>query len=95
MKDEINSLSAVLSYSIFPAYNAITRSISFTNDNDNSDDKDDGGGGGGGDMEILQASSFCLDMRMEEGGLDMIQLSGDWSREAEKVRRKVEMGIQG
>lgn len=80
MYDNYSSVAADLSYSIFPTYNAIVRSVNITNE-------------GTGNITLNRLASFSVDLPY--GDYDMIELRGDWYREAHRVRRKVEYGSQG
>jgi alpha-galactosidase len=78
--DNYSSVAADLSYSIFPKYDAIVRSVNVTNM-------------GKGNITVEALASMSVDFPYED--LDMITLSGDWAREAHRQRRKVERGTQG
>lgn len=80
MYDNYSSIAAHLSYSVFPQHDAIVRSVNITNE-------------GTGNITIEKLASFSVDLPYED--LDMIELRGDWAREAQRVRRKVEYGTQG
>lgn len=80
LEDEESALEATLRYSVFPAYNAVARSYTITNK-------------GNQDVEIKRAASFTLNL--DSGDWDMVQLTGDWAREASQERRPVNMGTQG
>ncbi|KAF1935875.1 alpha-galactosidase [Clathrospora elynae] len=75
--DNVSDVSAALSYSIFPQYNAIARSFSIRNN-------------GSGDIVIDRASSFSTDFPNVD--LEMIEPHGDWAHEFQTVKRKVEYG---
>lgn len=75
--DNVSDVSAALSYSIFPQYNAIARSFSITNN-------------GSDDIVIQRAASFSTDFPNLD--LDMIEVQGDWSHEFNRVKRKVDYG---
>ncbi|RMZ69909.1 alpha-galactosidase 2 [Pyrenophora seminiperda CCB06] len=77
MYDNVSDVSAALSYSIFPRYNAIARSFSITNNGSN-------------DIVIERASSFSTDFPNLE--LEMIEPYGDWSHEFQTVKRKIDYG---
>lgn len=79
MYDNYSSVAADLSYSVFPKYDAIVRSVNVTNK-------------GKGNISIEALASMSVDFRYED--LDMISLRGDWARETHRERRKVEYGIQ-
>ena len=78
--DNYSSVAADLSYSIFPKYDAIVRSVNVTNQ-------------GEGNITIEALASMSVDLPFED--LDMISLRGDWAREAHRERRSVEYGLQG
>ncbi|GLI75543.1 hypothetical protein PoHVEF18_003800 [Penicillium ochrochloron] len=78
--DNYSSVAADLSYSVFPKYDAIVRSVNVTNK-------------GEGNITIEALASMSVDFPYQD--LDMISLRGDWAREAHRERRKVEYGIQG
>lgn len=78
--DNYSSVAADLTYSIFPAYDAVSRSVNVTNL-------------GTGNITVEKLASFSVDLPYEE--LDMIELRGDWARENMRTRRKVEYGTQG
>jgi alpha-galactosidase len=66
-----------LSYSIFPAYNAIARSFAIANN-------------GTQDLVIERAASFSTDFPNLD--LDMIEVHGDWAHEFNRVKRKIDYG---
>lgn len=78
--DNYSSVAADLSYSIFPKYDAIVRSVNVTN-------------WGHGNITIEKLSSMSVDLPYED--LDMISLRGDWARESQRQRKQVEYGLQG
>ncbi|OJJ66428.1 hypothetical protein ASPBRDRAFT_49062 [Aspergillus brasiliensis CBS 101740] len=78
--DNYSSVAADLSYSIFPEYDAIVRSVNVTNQ-------------GPGNITIEALASLSIDFPYED--LDMISLRGDWAREAHVQRSKVHYGVQG
>jgi hypothetical protein len=82
LKDKHAGLSVKLNYSVFPKYNAIARSFSLTNQ-------------GSQEVVLERAASFSVDMANEEADWDMVQLSGDWTKENRKERRKIQFGTQG
>ena len=75
--DNYSDVSAALSYSVFPKYNAIARSFQITNNGSN-------------DISIERAASFSLDLPNLD--LDMIELQGDWAHEMNRVKRHVDYG---
>lgn len=78
--DNYSSVAVDLSYSIFPKYDAVVRSVNVTNQ-------------GKGNITLNKLASFSVDLPY--GDYDLIHLNGDWYREAHKVRRRVEYGSQG
>lgn len=80
MYDNYSSVAADLSYSIFPRYDAVVRSVNITNH-------------GSGDITIDKLASMSVDLPY--GDYDMLELKGDWYREGMRVRRKVDYGVQG
>lgn len=75
--DNYSDVLAALSYSVFPKYNAIARSLHISNN-------------GSSDIIIERAASFSVDLPNLE--LDMVQLHGDWSHEFNKQRRSINFG---
>ncbi|KFY90950.1 hypothetical protein V498_05721, partial [Pseudogymnoascus sp. VKM F-4517 (FW-2822)] len=80
MYDNYSSIAVDLSYSIFPKYDAIVRSVNVTNKGERN-------------ITIEKLASLSVDLPYDD--LEMVELRGDWAREAAKVRRKVEYGTQG
>lgn len=80
MYDNYSSIAADLTYSIFPKYDAIVRSVNITNKGNTT-------------INLKKVSSWSVDFRQEN--LDLIEIRGDWSREGMRVRRKVDYGTQG
>ncbi|KAF5002411.1 hypothetical protein FGRMN_423 [Fusarium graminum] len=80
MYDNYSSIAADLTYSIFPKYDAIVRSVNITNK-------------GNSTINLRKASSWSIDLQQEN--LDLIEIKGDWAREGMRVRRKVDFGTQG
>jgi alpha-galactosidase len=85
--DNVSDVSAALSYSIFPEYNAIARSFTITNHASNSSSN---GTNAPGAIVIERAASFSNDFPAVD--LEMIEPYGDWSHEFQTVRRKVDYG---
>lgn len=79
LHDNYSSVAADLSYSVFPRHDAIVRSVNVTNK-------------GKGNISVEALASMSVDFRYED--LDMINLRGDWAREAQRERRKIEYGVQ-
>ncbi|KAL4964341.1 alpha-galactosidase [Aspergillus stella-maris] len=78
--DNYSSVAADLSYSVFPKYDAVVRSVNVTNR-------------GEGNITVDGLASFSVDFEVED--LDLISLRGDWAREAERQRSRVQYGVQG
>ncbi|KAL4903343.1 alpha-galactosidase C [Aspergillus multicolor] len=78
--DNYSSVAADLSYSIFPEFDAVVRSVNVTNQ-------------GEGNITVEALASLSVDFPLED--LDLISLRGDWAREANRERRRVEYGVQG
>ena len=77
--DNYSSVAADLSYSVFPKYDAIVRSVNVTNQ-------------GKGNISVEALASMSVDFPFDD--MEMISLRGDWAREAHRERRKVEYGRQ-
>ncbi|RSL91193.1 Alpha-galactosidase 2 [Fusarium floridanum] len=78
--DSCSSISADLSYSIFPKHDAVVRSVKLTNNGDE-------------EVTIEKLASISVDLPHRE--YEMLQLKGEWSRECTRIRRKVDYGLQG
>ena len=78
--DNYSSVAADLSYSIFPKYDAVVRSVNVTNK-------------GEGNITIDSLASLSVDFNYED--LEMISLRGDWAREANVQRSKIDYGVHG
>jgi alpha-galactosidase len=78
--DNYSRVAVDLSYSIFPKYDAIARSVNLTNL-------------GNGTIHINKLTSLSVDLQND--ALDMLELQGEWSREAIRRRRKIDFGSQG
>lgn len=78
--DNYSEVAVDLSYSIFPKYDAIVRSVKVTNN-------------GSKNITVESLASMSVDLPFED--LEMVSLRGDWARETCRERRKVEYGIQG
>jgi alpha-galactosidase len=85
--DNVSDITAAMSYSVFPKYNAVARSFSITNNGNNSSSN------ATGDIIIQRAASFSTDFPNLD--LEMIEPHGDWSHEFNTVRRKVDFGETG
>jgi alpha-galactosidase len=80
MEDSFTGVVAELSYSVYPEFDAIVRSVKVTND-------------GPDEISIEKLASFSVDLPYNE--YEMLQLQGEWSRECHQIRRKVDYGLQG
>ena len=80
MRDPQAKVTVFTSYSIFVEYDAIVRSMRIVNESQD-------------ETVIEQAASFSVDM--PSGEWEMMQLSGDWAREARIIKRPVVLGTQG
>lgn len=80
MLDEVSSIAADLSYSVFPEHDAIVRSVKIINKSQKN-------------VSVEKLASFSVDF--PTGEYDMIGLRGDWSRERNQFRRRVDYGTQG
>lgn len=78
--DTVSRVAAELFYSVFPELDVITRSIKIKNESDAT-------------IELQRLASFTLDT--PGGEWEMVQLNGDWSREAQVSRHRLHPGIQG
>lgn len=77
LKDDYSKLTVTLRYTVYKERNVIARSVEFTNDGKNS-------------LQLQRALSAAVDF--PAGDLDLIYLSGAWSREANITRRRLEQG---
>ncbi|KAF3801180.1 Alpha-galactosidase 2 [Colletotrichum gloeosporioides] len=78
--DNYSSIAVDLSYSIFPKYDAIVRSVNITNE-------------GQGNITVEKAASLSVDLPFDD--MEFLELRGDWAREAMRTRRKIDYGTQG
>lgn len=78
--DNYSSIALDLSYSVFGEYDAVVRSVQVRNE-------------GAQNVTLLKAMSWSEDFPV--GEWDMVDLHGDWAREAHKQRRRVGWGLQG
>lgn len=78
--DNYSSVAADLTYSVFPKYDAIVRSARITNM-------------GNGSITVNKLASLSVDLPYDD--YDMLELRGDWAREAMRLKRKVDYGTQG
>jgi alpha-galactosidase len=89
LHDNVSDVTAALSYSVFPEYNAIARSFTITN-NAPANGSSNGTSNNSGALVIERAASFSTDFPNVD--LEMIEPYGDWSHEFNTVRRKVDFG---
>ena len=75
--DNYSDISATLSYSVFPAYNAIARSFQLKNE-------------GPKEIVIERAASFSVDLPNLD--LKLLELQGDWANERKRNWRNVDYG---
>ena len=80
LTDEVSSVDAELLYSILPKHNAITRSFRIVNNSRAT-------------IELQRAASMSVDLPGEDW--DFLRLCGDWSRETQRERTRVNKGTQG
>lgn len=78
--DNYSAVAADLSYSVFPGFDAVVRSVNITNH-------------GEGNITVEDLASMSVDYDLQE--LEMVSLRGDWAREANRQRRPVDYGVQG
>ncbi|KAL4876785.1 Melibiase-domain-containing protein [Aspergillus karnatakaensis] len=79
LHDKYSDVAADLSYTIFPKYDAVARSVSITNWGTES-------------ITVESLASVSVDFPAEE--LETIGLRGDWAREAHRQRQKIGYGVQ-
>ena len=77
--DPVLKLRVTLSYTAFAAFNAITRSVKFTNE-------------GSSRINLLRALSCNVDF--QRCNFDLLQLSGSWARERHPHKRPLTPGTQ-
>lgn len=77
LTDAIIGLTAVLTYTVFRDYDAVTRSVRFINT-------------GQRPLKLLRAFSFGIDF--PHADFDMLHLSGSWARERHIERRPIATG---
>ena len=75
--DNFSDVAAMLSYSVFPKYNAIARNFQITNQGQNA-------------ISIERAASFSGDLPNLD--LNMIDLQGDWAHERNRDVRPIRYG---
>ncbi len=79
LKDALTDLHVYLSYTVFPAYDAITRSTRVVN-------------GGKDNVRLLQVASTSVDFY--DGDFDMLHLPGRWACERHIERHPLIHGVQ-
>ncbi len=77
LNDELTGLDVVLQYTVFPEYNAITRSYKVVNNGENR-------------ATVETLLSFTMDFQRTD--FDMLQLSGAWARERQVQRVPLMLG---
>ncbi|OJJ42315.1 hypothetical protein ASPZODRAFT_77061 [Penicilliopsis zonata CBS 506.65] len=78
MYDALGALAVHLSYSIFPQHDAIVRSVRVENR-------------GKKQVTLQKVASLSVDLPVAD--MDILSLRGEWAREAQRVRQKVEYGV--
>lgn len=79
LRDQPSGLAVVLSYTVFAEHDAIARSVRFANE-------------GKVPLRLVRAGSAAVDFPHAQ--FDLLHLSGDWAREREMIRRRLEPGMQ-
>jgi alpha-galactosidase len=79
LKDPLSGLEAILSYTVFEDFDAMTRSVKLVN-------------AGAQKLKILRVLSMNVDFF--DSDFEMLQLSGRWSSERQIVRRQLASGSQ-
>ncbi|WP_249777674.1 alpha-galactosidase [Paenalkalicoccus suaedae] len=79
LKDALTNLSVELTYSVFPTYDAITRSVRVVNNGEEN-------------VKLQQIASFNVDF--EDADFDFITLAGAWARERDVERTPLRRGTQ-
>ncbi|WP_077622725.1 alpha-galactosidase [Sediminibacillus massiliensis] len=77
--DKLIDVEILLSYTVFEAYNAITRSVQFVNH---------------GQEEVSLTRALSASVDFFDSDYEMVQLSGSWSRERHIKQRKLVPGMQ-
>ncbi|KAL4964216.1 alpha-galactosidase [Aspergillus stella-maris] len=77
--DELSGIEAELRYSVFPGLDGVVRSSRVINRSSQA-------------VTVEELKSLSVDFPVDE--FEMIGLRGDWAREAHRVRRKVDYGVQ-
>lgn len=78
--DRQSEIAAELMYTVFPAHDAIARSVKIINN-------------GKKDITVEKLTSISVDL--PHGDYDMIGLRGEWARECSRTRRAIDYGSQG
>ncbi len=78
--DKVKDVEAVLSFSVFPEFDAIARSVKVVNKSAD-------------DVKIQRVLSGSVDFK--DSKYDLIQLSGSWARERHILRNRLHSGNQG
>ena len=78
--DKYSDVAADLTYSIFPRYDAVVRSVNITNLSNDT-------------IHVEKLASFSVDLPY--GDLNMLELKGDWARENMRVGVKLTLELKG
>jgi len=81
LEDKKNNVAASLSYSVF-SRGAIVRSAKIRNTGKEA-------------IKLERIASFSVDLATAESDVEMVHHFGNWAREFQHVRRKIEHGNQG
>lgn len=79
LKDKLKNVKVILTYSVFEAFDAVTKSVKIINESEE-------------EVSILRALSANVDFR--EDDFDFIHLSGAWGRERHIIRTELRSGMQ-
>ncbi|MHA6534056.1 alpha-galactosidase [Paenibacillus sp. BAC0078] len=80
LRDDYAKLNVILRYTVYKELDVIARSVEFVND-------------GPAPLQLQRALSASIDF--QAAGMEMIYLSGAWSREGNITRRRLEQGSTG
>ena len=80
LRDQPSGLKVFLGYTVFAGHDAVARSVRFVN-------------GGRAPLRLARAYSATVDF--PHANFELLHLSGDWARERELIRRRLEPGMQG
>ncbi|GAE35373.1 alpha-galactosidase [Halalkalibacter akibai] len=79
LKDQLINLTVILSYTVFEEFDAITRSVRFSNEGETN-------------VKLLKVASANVDFRQSD--FDLITLPGAWGRERYISRTNLRPGVQ-